>query len=259
MPLQTNGGEMSWIKFCSVLILAFIWSGCTALTDVADSLPNFKMFEIGATEYEIDMSRSDISALEKELAMNIYPMDTQLTSLLRTLSVRDTYPPLLWKQKVISEFFWLNQITVLDKDQKVISRYPETSIKQLSYDPAFPEALSLSQGKIMLAIEDTELGSEVLIISSVFHNFELTGFIVATFDPRTFISQSNKPEDIILISAEEIVWTGKFEQLESHLERIQWEEMVSRRISGKVKLDQKHFFWFARGVGEDWLIYLIKE
>ena len=250
---------MPWIRFCSLVILAFFWAGCTTLTDVADSLPNFKMFEIGATEYEIDMTRSDISSLEKELAKNIYPMDTQLTRLLRTLSVRDTYPPQQWKQNIMSEFFWLNQITVLDKDREILSRYPETGIKQLSYDPAFPRALSLSQGKIMMAIEHTDLGSEVLIISSVFHNFELMGFIVVTFDPRTFISQSNKPEDIILISAEEIVWTGKFEQLESQLENIQWEEMVSRRVSGKVKLDHEHFFWFARGVGEDWLIYLVKD
>lgn len=250
---------MPAIKILCILIFTLFFTGCDRVADLTDGIARYKLFEIGATEYELEMSRSDISSLERSLAMNIYPMDTQLTKLLRSLSVRDSYPPRVWKEKIMAEFYWLNEIAVMDKDQDILSRYPETGIKMLTYDPVFPGALSLKQGRVMLAVEHTPLGSEILLASSVFRDFELTGLIVIGFDPRTFIAQSEAPQDIILISAHEVVWTGRFDHLRPYLDNIQWEELVSRRVSGKIALDQDDFFWFARAVGEDWLIYLIKD
>ncbi len=249
---------MSAIKvFCLLIIL--LLTGCDRITDFTDEIAGYQLFEIGATEYELDMSRKDISSLERSLAMNIYPMDTQLSRLLRSLSVRDSYPPTAWKEGVMAEYYWLNEVAVMDNEQNILSKFPDTAIKQLSYEPLFPEALSLKQGRVMLAIEHTPLGSEVLLASSVFRGFEITGLIVVSFDPRTFIAQSAAPGDIILISAHEVVWTGAYDHLRPFLEDIEWENLVSRRISGKIRLDQDDFFWFARAVGEDWLIYIIKE
>ena len=250
---------MPAIKIFCLLVAIFFLAGCDRVADLTDGVARHKLFEIGATEYELEMDRSDISSLEKSLAVNIYPVDTQLTRLLRSLTVRDTYPPQAWKEGIMTEFNWLNEVGMIDKDQNILSRYPETGIKKLTYEPVFPDALSLKQGRIMLAIEHTPLGSEILLAGSVFQDFELTGLIVVSFDPRTFISQSNTPEDIILVSDHEVVWTGKFEHLRPLLEDIRWDNLVSRKISGKIRLDRDNFFWFARAVGEDWLIYLIKE
>lgn len=249
---------MPAIKIFILIVFSLLWIGCASIQDIPDTLYKLSKYEVGATEYELDMDRSDIRSMEKKLADNIYPIDTQLTKLLRALSVRDTYPPLTWKTEVMSEFYWLNEIVVLDKDQKILSRYPETGIKELIFDPVFPEALSLKQGKVMLAIEHTALGSELLVVSSVFQDFELTGMIIAGFDPRSFIAQSKTPEEIILVSDQEIVWTGQFEYLRPDLEEINWDNLVSRKISGQMQLGKEKFFWFARAVGQDWLIYLIK-
>lgn len=250
---------MPAIKIFCLFITVLLLTACERTADLTDRVARYQIFEIGATEYELEMDRKDISSLERSLALNIYPMDTQLTRLLRYLSVRDSFPAPAWKEKIMSEFYWLNEIGAMDRDQNIISRHPETSIKKLTYEPAFPRALSLKQGRIMLAVEHTPLGSEILVAGSVFQDFELTGIIVAAFDPRTFISQSASPEDIILVSAHEVVWTGRFDHLGTYLDDIKWEDLVSRRISGKIKLGQNNFFWFARAVGEDWLIYLVKD
>ncbi len=242
-----------------LLIILLFLSGCDRMGDLTDGIARSQFFEIGATEYELNMNRKDVSSLERSLAMNIYPMDTQLTELMRSLSVRDSYPPPAWKETLMSRFFWLNEIAVIDRDQNVLSRHPEIPIKNLSYEPVFPDVLSLRQGRVMLFIEDTPLGSEIQVASSVYENFELTGVILVSFDPRTFIAQSAAPQDIILVGANKLVWTGRFEHLQPYLQEIDWDDLVSRRISGKIRLDQDQFFWFARAVGEDWLIYLIKD
>lgn len=250
---------MPAIKICWIIMIILLFTGCERAADFTDGIARYKIFEIGATEYELEMSRKDISSLERSLAINIYPMDTQLTGLLRDLSVRDSFPPQAWKEKILQEFFWLNEIAVIDKDQNILSRFPETGIKNLTYEPAFSDVLSLKQGRVMLAVEHSPLGSEVLLASGVFKEFELTGIIVVGFDPRTFIAQSKSPQEIILISANEVVWTGRFDHLRSNLENINWDDLVSKRVRGKIKLDQDDFFWFARAVGENWLIYLLKD
>ncbi len=239
---------------CLILIFSILSTGCQNVTQLKDNL-----FEWGATEYELNMNRSDINTLEQSLAENIYPMDTQLTKMLRDLSVRDTFPSGQWMERMLTDFFWLNGITVMDKNRDIIAVYPETGIKQLNFDPVFPEAFELRQGRVMLAIEETPLGNEVLLVSSIFDNFELTGLIVVNFDPRTFISQSVNPEDIILISEDEVVWTGRFEHHAQTLAEVNWQEMLTRRISGKIQVNEDRFFWLARAVGEDWLIYLVKD
>ncbi|RQD59350.1 MAG: hypothetical protein D5R98_07530 [Desulfonatronovibrio sp. MSAO_Bac4] len=239
---------------CLILIFSILSTGCQNVTQLKDNL-----FEWGATEYELNMNRSDINTLEQSLAENIYPMDTQLTKMLRDLSVRDTFPSVQWMERMLTDFFWLNGITVMDKNRDIIAVYPETGIKQLNFDPVFPEAFELRQGRVMLAIEETPLGNEVLLVSSIFDNFELTGLIVVNFDPRTFISQSVNPEDIILISEDEVVWTGRFEHHAQTLAEVNWQEMLTRRISGKIQVNEDRFFWLARAVGEDWLIYLVKD
>lgn len=241
--------------FFAVLFIA----GCDRVADIADRIPRYQFFEIGATEYELEMDRKDLKSHERKMAENIYPIDTQLTGLLRSLSVRDSYPPMSWKEGIMSEYFWLNEIVVMDKEQNVLSRHPETGIKMLSFEPVFPKALSLKQGKVMLAVEPTPLGSEILVVSAVYDDFELTGLIIVAFDPRTFIAQTSDPRDIILVCSEEIVWSGKYDQLKPDLQLIKWEEMVARRTSGKIKLGEAAFFWFARAVGEDWLFYLIED
>ncbi|MFN2267990.1 MAG: hypothetical protein ABR542_02625 [Desulfonatronovibrio sp.] len=239
---------------CLVLILIILSTGCQNLTQLKDTY-----FEWGATEYELDMDRSDINSLERSLAENIYPMDTQLTRMLRDLSVRDTFPSDQWMERMLTDFNWINGITVMDIDSDILAVYPETGIKRLTFDPAFPEAFELRQGRVMLAIEETPLGNEVLLVSSIFDNFKLAGLIVVNFDPRTFIDQSLNPEDIILISEDEVVWTGKFERHAQTLSQINWKEMLTKRISGKVQVNEDRFFWLARAVGEDWLIYLVKN
>ncbi len=237
-----------------LILITILITGCQNITAFKDRVVDGRN-----TEYEIRMDRSDINSLERSLAANIYPMDTRLSRILRSLSVRDSYPPVEWSQRIMTEFPWLNGITVMDKDGQILSMYPETGIKQLSYEPIFPQATSLGQGRVMLAIEHSPLGSEILLVSSVYEDFNLTGMIVVNFDPRTFISHSTDPDEIILISDQEVVWTGKYQDVTPYLEEIDWDQMVSRRVSGKVKLGPDSFFWFARAVGEDWLIYLTQD
>ncbi|RQD56920.1 cache domain-containing protein [Desulfonatronovibrio magnus] len=243
-------------KIILLISILFFLFGCDRFDQLQSKM---RVFEIGATEYEIETNRKDVSALEKSLATNIYPIDTQMTRLLRDLSVRDSFPPPEWMAGMMNRYFWLNGISIIDADQNILFRYPSVSIKDLSFSPAFPQALDLRQGRVMLAIEESELGKEVLLISSVYENFEIAGFIVVHFDPRTFIAQSNRPEDIILITDQEIAWTGQFENITPLLQPIDWQDKLTRRISGKISLEHDQFFWFARAVGEDWLIYLIQD
>lgn len=236
-----------------LLVLTLSSTGCARFMELRD-----RYWPSGPSEYEMEMPRKDIDRIEKRLAENIYPMDTQLSSLLRRLSVRDDYPSLQWKENLAQSFTWLNGITVLDASENILSRYPEEGIKQLDFDPLFPRALDLPLGRTMLELEDTPLGPEIILASAVYQDFRIDGLIAVHFDPRSFIADSNDPDDIIMICKDRVVWPGQYQDLQEKLENVHWSELTRKKIRGRVKLDNRDFFWFARAVGQDWIIYLLK-
>jgi len=240
-----------------LVFLLLLSAGCLRMGNLKDMKD--RIFPGGPSEYEIKMERKDISSMEKNLSANIYPIDTQLSRLMRRLSVMDAYPGLEWKQEISRDFFWLNGIALVSRNREILSRYPETGIKQLEYKPVFPRAMELPQGRTMLDIEDTTLGPEILISSAVYRDFQVDGLIIAHFDPRTFMAQSAEPVEIILATADRIIWPGKYSELEDELAQVDWEGLTRRKVSGKIRLKDQNFFWFARAVGQDWLIYLIKD
>lgn len=129
----------------------------------------------------------------------------------------------------------------------------------MEFDVLFPRGLDLPQGGTMLEIEDTVLGPEVLIAVPVYRDFQVDALIIAHFDPRSFISRSADPEKLVLVASDQVIWTGGQKEIGSRLENIDWQEKTRRRISGKIKLEGNEFFWFARALDQDWVIYLLKD
>ncbi len=247
---------MNQFRFPVVLILTLILfiPGCGGITELRD-----RYWPTGPSEYEMKMTGKDMDKLHLELTENIYPMDTQLSMLLRRLSVRDDYPTREWKENLVRDFPWLNGITVLDTENRVRSEYPEDGIKQLEYSPLFSRALELPLGQTMLEVEDTPLGPEILLAVAVYQDFETDGLTVVHFDPRSFVADSTNPDEIILVCREKVVWPGQYQELQEALEQVEWRELTRKKISGKIEVENSRFFWFARAVGEDWLIYLLKD
>ena len=237
-----------------VLALTLLTPGCGGITELRD-----RYWPTGPSEYEMKVSDKDLDKMHLELIENIYPMDRQLSMLLRRLSVKDDYPAREWKENLVSDFPWLNGITVLDTDNTVLSEYPEAGIKKLEYTPLFPRALDLPLGQTMLEVEDSPLGPEILLAVAVYQDFETDGLTVVHFDPRSFVADSTNPDEIVLICRDKVVWPGQYQQLQEAMEQVEWRELTRKKISGRIEVDKSKFFWFARAVGEDWLIYLLKD
>ena len=247
---------MNQFTFPVVLVLALLLltPGCGGITELRD-----RYWPTGPSEYEMEVSGKDMDKLQLELTRNIYPVDTQLSMLLRHLSVQDDYPSLEWKENLVRNFPWLNGIAVLDREKNVQARYPRDGIKQLEYSELFPRALELPLGQTMLAVEDTPLGPEILLASAVYRDFEIEGLTVVHFDPRSFLAGSADPDEIIVVCRENVIWPGQYQDLQEELDQVEWGKLTRQNISGKIEVDNSRFFWFARAVGQDWLIYLLKD
>ena len=250
------GGKMDSFKTFSAVLILFLLTayGCTGVGEMRD-----RYWPTGPSEYQLEMNRKDINSQEQKLANSIYPVDTQLSLLLRRLSLRDTYPAQNWKEELSMDFPWLNGIVIINTEGDILSAHPREGIKRLEFDVLFPRGLDLPQGKTMLAVEDTVLGPEVLIAVPVYRDFQVDALIIAHFDPRSFISRSADPEKLVLVAADQVIWTGGQKEIGSRLENIDWQEKTRRRISGKIKLEGDEFFWFARAVDQDWIIYMLKD
>ncbi len=247
---------MPALKITAILIMFSVLTGCARYYQVKDMVTSF---EVGNKTYELDMDRKDINSMEKNLAENIYPMDTRLTLLLRRISSVDSYPSQGWSQKTLEDFFWLNGLVIMDQEEGMLLKKPAQGIKKLQYSPLLEQALELEHGQTALKMQDTPLGKEIFIFSAVYDNFQPQGFVAVHFDPRTFISQSRRPEDIVLICCSRVVWPGRFKEYDDRLSEINWEEKLAQKTSGKISVKDQTFFWFARAAGQSWMVYLITE
>lgn len=237
-----------------VLTLTLLTPGCGGIMELRD-----RYWPTGPSEYEMKVTDKDLEKLQLELVQNIYPVDSQLYLLLRRLSVKDGYPAREWKENLVLNFPWISGVTVLDRESSVLSRYPGDGIKQLEYTPLFPRALDLPLGQTMLEVEETPFGPEVMLAVAVYQDFQIEGLTVVHFDPRSFVAESADPDEIVIICRGKVVWPGQYQELQEALEQVEWMELARKRISGKIELDKGSFFWFARAVGQDWLIYLLKD
>ncbi len=203
----------SFKTFSAALILFLLTAyGCTGAGEMRD-----RYWPTGPSEYQLEMNRKDINSREQKLADNIYPVDTELSLLLRRLSLKDTYPAQSWKEELSMDFPWLNGIVIIDREQNVLSAYPQEGIKRMEFDVLFPRGLDLPQGGTMLEIEDTVLGPEVLIAVPVYRDFQVDALIIAHFDPRSFISRSADPEKLVLVASDQVIWTGGQKEIGSRL------------------------------------------
>ncbi len=250
---EIYGGKMNLAKklVCVLLVLTVCF--------LISCSPRDKLFPSGPQEYQIEPNRQDLTPVELKLANRIYPADTQLSSLMRRLEGQDAYPDQAWKQQLLQDFPWLSGIAVLDRQGDILSRQPEIAEKELEFSPLFPESLELRRGRIMLEIEDSPLGPEILLTTGIHQDYDLERLVVAHFDPSSFIAQAEESQEIILTGTDQVLWTGGRQELENKLEELDWKGMTDDRVSGRIQLDGEEYFWFARAVNQDWLIYLVQD
>lgn len=185
------------------------------------------------------------------------PLDQNLEFMLRELRIKTDRPQGQWLRDLHRRFSWINGVAVVDRGGSVHTQHPESPVKRLDYAALANVDSDWQNRKLRIAVQETELGPEVFVLSPYFQRNEWQGLIAVHFDPRTLARMSPRPEELLLLDRDMLLWSGGYRESARELSRLDWKALLKDDVNGHVTVQGKRFYWLARYVGSDPLIYAV--
>ncbi len=206
---------------------------------------------------DIDYSdRGDLSEAKAALARRIYGIDTRIAELERHMENADRRPTSESVSALFARFPWLGGFAAVDDTGRVLGEAPSMPLKQLDYAPltALPARGGALRGLRGL-VQDNPLGPEILVGVPVYRDADLVGLAVAHFEMRSLMPFSEDAENLIVLSPEAVLWSGRFDVEATPLHDVDWKQIVRSSSGGTVSRSGEEFVWVVRFIGAAPIIF----
>lgn len=249
------------MKYYSFLLLAFLtmFAGCSSTQGVTDTISDTwdTTMDYVDPPPTIDTDRYTLeNPNQVKLAQLFTPVDGPLTSLSRFIENTDTLPGVDWLDLLLARYPWVNTVMVTDEDGNIIFMQPENPIKKLSEPLKFEGVWR--QSRLLTRVDYTELGPEFYIGRPYFKDVNFRGLIGVGFDPRTLLTLSPAPTELIIIHpGGGVISRGPVDK--EAIMSVNWEEILADDVHGEVEVGDKHYTWIVRYIGKDPYIYATKS
>lgn len=201
--------------------------------------------------------KADLSEREMALASGFCDVDRRLEDLISRLKSREREPAPEWMEQIARSFSWVNGLVYTEVSGEVLRRYPQQPIKTI--DPA--ELLAglnpEDADRVRYRVQDHPLGDEFALIKPLAKGLKTEGYLIAHFDLRSLLRFTSQPEQIALLNGEKVLWPGALSE-SSRLGALDWREMLRDRVRDTIEINGKRYYWLARFVGRDPLIYVVE-
>ena len=230
--------------------------GCSSLDDSWKSTKEFYRTYINAPATINYEEQGTLSDAEVALASRMVGIDIQLEQLERFLQNADRPP----SPEVVSVFFqrfpWISGLAAVDTSGVVLAQEPAYSMKQLDFSALVAqEARKGEMRGIRGLVEETALGAEVLAGVPVYADADLKGFFVAHFDMRALLSYTSGADDLIVVSPQGVLWSGRFSVENTPLAGQDWASLAKKSTQGVLSNAEGEFIWISRYIGKQPLIF----
>ncbi len=246
------------MKYINLLLLSFILvlAGCSmwreTKTYAKDSWETTKDYIDPPPRIDTDSYQFE-SPNQEKLAKLFTPVDGPLTSLSRFVDDMDTLPEVDWLDLLLSRFPWVHRGIVTDEEGTIIFMQPEVPVKKIEKPLVF-EGVWRDIG-LLTVVDYSDLGPELYIARPYFEDVDFRGLIGVGFDPRTLLSLSPKPDELIVIHPGGGVWSHGANVDKKALLALPWDEILKEDVQGQVKVGDKYYTWLARYIGDDHYVY----
>lgn len=246
------------MKNCIALMLTtlFLVSGCSAWDTTADyavkSWKTTKDFVDPPPQIDTDSYQFQNPNQEK-LAKLFTPVDGPLTTLARFVYNTDTMPDLDWLDLLMARFPWVNRVVVTDDAGTIVFMQPELPVKKISKPLKFEGVWR--DIRLMTVVDYSDLGPELYIGRPYFRDVDFRGIIGVGFDPRSLLSLSPSPQELVIIHPGSGVWSRGADVDKKGLLEVDWDELLKDEVHGQVQVGEKYYTWIVRYIGSDAYVY----
>lgn len=247
--------ELSRIKFLLVVLLLFVFvTGCSTVHETTKETKQLYR-EYIVPMPEVDLDFDDLDEGQLRLANLFKPVDVNINALRRYLEGTDGLPKEDWFKTLFTQYQWISGVMITDIAGGVRFRYPQESMKQHDLSPFFEWGEAWEDHKMRATAVNTPLGPEIYLANPYFENNEWQGLIVVHFDPRKLLPYCPNPDELILLSQDDVLWPGKYDQDAQAMAQLPWEEILADREFGGYEGSRGEYYWIARHLGFYYIIY----
>lgn len=237
----------------SILLMA----GCSTTRNVWDSTTEVYDTYVDPKP-EIDLDRGPgLSRKEQVLAVQFSQLDQPLEQALRTLAPQDRFPSEEWMSNFQTRFPWMTAIMAVNTQGEMLAQHPQISLKPIDTTPLLAHEWSMFERGLQGFVQDTPLGPEVIIAGPFFRDGNWQGLLVAHFDPRRLVEFSTNPDQLTLLTADELLWSGVNPEVTQEIRDAPWSQILRSDIQGQRSTQSGAYAWMARPIGALHLIYVV--
>lgn len=199
-------------------------------------------------------AEADVGKDVRRLAQVVTPVDLKLEDLARSMQrVEKTSGQEL--QAIFSRFSWLNGVTAFSPSGEVLHQVPSQPIKEISAQKILDNRPS-QEAKLYLEVLEQDLGPELCVVKTLHNGDQVTGHVMAHFDPRTLFKRGPRPQTLLVLAQGDVLWSGVEPGKVKMIQEKDWPKMLENKVQGDFALDDEKFVWLSRYVGESPLVYV---
>ena len=229
--------------------------GCAQVNQAYKETKTFYHTHINRPSTLNTEERTVLEDPQRALVQSIMPIDEELTKLEKALDALATPPDAEAAANLLRRFPWLSGLSMVAPDGTLGASIPGTPLKQLDYMPLLELAPKALPRDLRCSVQDTPLGPEILIARPFLQEDELKLLLVATFDFRALLPFASSPGDIIVRSADVLVWSGDLDYSATPMASIDWAEYLKEHSYGVLTNDNGSMMWITRYVGGRPLVF----
>ena len=101
-------------------------------------------------------------------------------------------------------------------------------------------------------------GQFLHFLSFVHFADQLQLFLVATFDFRALLPYVSSPGDLVVRSADTLIWCGDVDYEASPMGKVEWSSLLKEESSGELSNESDSMVWVTRYLGGKPLVFATK-
>ncbi|MCQ2444157.1 MAG: hypothetical protein MJ061_01495 [Mailhella sp.] len=236
---------------CFIFALAaFSMSGCLGFNETYKSGKRFYNTHINRPS---TFSTDDAVVLEsgkRGLVQRVMNIDMELTKLEKALDALAMPPDGNDAAEFLRRFPWLSGLAMVSPDGELGASIPAAPLKNLDYAPLLQLAPKALPRDLRCSIQDTPLGPEIIIARPFLQENNLVVILAATFDFRALLPFAGTPDDLVVRSADVLLWSGNRDYASTPLAAIDWSRELKSNSDGIASgKDMAPMIWITRYIG----------
>ncbi|CAM2057813.1 conserved hypothetical protein [Desulfovibrionales bacterium] len=105
--------------------------------------------------------------------------------------------------------------------------------------------------------DSSAIGSEIYLAQPFFKESKWLGLIVVHFDPRNLMEFCPEPDELIMLSSDQILWTAKYQHEADVFIHQSLKGLLKKQVTGSWSHGGRNFYWLSRQLGGYHLVYAV--